>query len=96
MREALEKPRRDVNRIVLPPASFVHEKEKIEQRWPAAVEFIKERKLNEFFGPEDGEVGIIVQGGIYNGSSARCSSSASPTSMARPRFRSMCSTSPIR
>ena len=27
------------DRIVLPPASFVHEKEKIEKRWPAAVEF---------------------------------------------------------
>ena len=33
--------RRDTNRIVLPPASYMHEKEKIEQRWPAAVHFIK-------------------------------------------------------
>ena len=58
---------RDVNRIVLPPASFLHEKEKIEKRWPAAVEFIKERKLNEFFGPDEADVGIILQGGMYNG-----------------------------
>jgi indolepyruvate ferredoxin oxidoreductase, alpha subunit len=66
LREALEKPRRDTERVVLPPASYLHEREKIEQRWPAAVKFIKENKLNEFFGPETGDVGIIVQGGFYN------------------------------
>src|SRR6187431_2917633 len=32
MAQALENPRRDTNRIVLPPASYTHEKEKIEQR----------------------------------------------------------------
>src|SRR5918993_6087222 len=62
LREALENPKRDVSRIVLPPAAYVHEKEKLEKRWPAAVEFIKSRKLNEHFGPPDGEVGIILQG----------------------------------
>ena len=66
LREALEKPRRDTERVVLPPASYLHEREKVEQRWPAAVKFIKERKLNEFFGPEVAEVGIVVQGGFYN------------------------------
>jgi indolepyruvate ferredoxin oxidoreductase alpha subunit len=66
LREALEKPRRDTERVVLPPASYLHEREKVEQRWPAAVKFIKERKLNEFFGPEVAEVGIAVQGGFYN------------------------------
>ena len=39
--EALAAPRRDTGRIVLPPASFLHEKEKIEKRWPAAVDFIR-------------------------------------------------------
>jgi indolepyruvate ferredoxin oxidoreductase alpha subunit len=66
LREALEHPRRDVDRIVLPPASYMHEREKIDQRWPAAVNFIKERKINEFFGPPTGDVGIVVQGGFYN------------------------------
>ncbi|MAU20208.1 MAG: indolepyruvate ferredoxin oxidoreductase [Martelella sp.] len=66
LREALENPKRDVSRIVLPPASFAHEKEKLEKRWPAAVEFVKENKLNEYFGPEEGDVGIIMQGGLYN------------------------------
>jgi indolepyruvate ferredoxin oxidoreductase, alpha subunit len=66
LREALENPRRDTERVVLPPASYLHEREKVEQRWPAAVKFIKERGLNEFFGPQSAEVGIIVQGGLYN------------------------------
>ncbi|WP_440409383.1 thiamine pyrophosphate-dependent enzyme [Neorhizobium petrolearium] len=67
LKQALENPVRDVNRIVLPPANFIHEKDKLERRWPAAVNFIKERKLNEFFGPEEGEIGIIMLGGMYNG-----------------------------
>ncbi|AYG60226.1 indolepyruvate ferredoxin oxidoreductase subunit alpha [Rhizobium jaguaris] len=67
LKQALENPVRDVNRIVLPPASFLHEKEKLEKRWPAAIEFIKKRQLNEYFGPSEGEVGIILLGGMYNG-----------------------------
>ena len=66
LREALENPKRDVSRIVLPPASFQHEKEKLEKRWPAAIEFVKQNRLNEYFGPEEGQVGIIMQGGLYN------------------------------
>jgi indolepyruvate ferredoxin oxidoreductase alpha subunit len=66
LRQALEAPKRDPSRIVLPPASYLHEKEKIEQRWPLAVNFIKERQLNEVFGPPDGELGIVVQGGLFN------------------------------
>jgi indolepyruvate ferredoxin oxidoreductase alpha subunit len=66
LREALENPRRDVNRIVLPPASMLQDKQKLEQRWPAAVKFIRERKLNEHFGPAEADVGIILQGGMYN------------------------------
>ncbi|WP_108663242.1 indolepyruvate ferredoxin oxidoreductase subunit alpha [Acuticoccus kandeliae] len=67
MAEALENPQRDTARIVLPPASFMHEHEKVKARWPKAVEFIKTRKLNEHFGPADGKVGIICQGGMFNG-----------------------------
>ena len=66
LREALENPVRDVSRIVLPPASFLHEKEKLERRGPAAIEFVKSRKLNETFGPETGDVGVIMLGGLYN------------------------------
>ncbi|CDZ32290.1 Indolepyruvate ferredoxin oxidoreductase, alpha subunit [Neorhizobium galegae bv. officinalis] len=67
LREALENPVRDVNRIVLPPANFGQEKDKLERRWPAAVNFIKQKKLNEYFGPDEGEIGIITLGGLYNG-----------------------------
>ncbi|MBA8963003.1 indolepyruvate ferredoxin oxidoreductase alpha subunit [Rhodococcus percolatus] len=64
--DALENPLRDIDRIVLPPASFLHEKEKIHDRWPAAVKFIKDRGLNEVFGNDKADIGIIVQGGLYN------------------------------
>ena len=64
--EALSNPQRDTGRIVLPPGLFLHEQEKVNQRWPAAVEFIKQRQLNEIFGPETSEIGIITQGGMYN------------------------------
>ncbi len=66
LRDAMENPERDYSRVVLPPSNFVHEVEKIEDRWPAAIRYITERRLNEFFGPGDGDVGIIVQGGLYN------------------------------
>jgi indolepyruvate ferredoxin oxidoreductase alpha subunit len=65
--DALEAPRRETQRIVLPPASFLHEQEKVKKRWPAAIEFIKSRKLNEMSGPKRGKVGIVLQGGMYNG-----------------------------
>ncbi|MGH8784105.1 MAG: thiamine pyrophosphate-dependent enzyme [Cupriavidus necator] len=66
IQDALDHPTRDLSRIVLPPASFVHEHEKIKQRWPAAVKFIEERQLNEFFQGEMDDIGIAVQGGSYN------------------------------
>lgn len=64
--EAAANPTRDLDRIVLPPANFLHEREKTTRRWPAAVRFIAEHRLNEHFGTEHGEVGIIVQGGLFN------------------------------
>lgn len=66
IKEAMESPQRDVSRIVLPPASFLHEQEKVKDRWPAAVRFIEERQLNEFFSEDADDIGIIVQGGSYN------------------------------
>jgi indolepyruvate ferredoxin oxidoreductase alpha subunit len=64
--DALSAPRRDTGRIVLPPASFLHEQEKVKKRWPAAVDFIRSRRINEFFGPGNASVGIVCQGGMYN------------------------------
>ena len=67
VRDALSNPQKDWNRVVLPPMSFAHEQDKINTRWPNAVQHIIDKGLNEFFGPKEGELGIICQGGMYNG-----------------------------
>ncbi|MFC3180613.1 thiamine pyrophosphate-dependent enzyme [Cypionkella sinensis] len=66
VKQALSNPRSDFARVVLPPMSFAHEQDKVKNRWPAAEKFIRERGLNEVFGPKAG-FGIVVQGGMYNG-----------------------------
>jgi indolepyruvate ferredoxin oxidoreductase alpha subunit len=67
VKDALSAPRRDFARVVLPPMSYVHEQDKVKNRWPAAQKFIMERRLNEVFGPSRAKVGIVMQGGMYNG-----------------------------
>ena len=65
--QAAASPIRDTDRIVLPPANFLHEVEKIEKRWPAGIAYVRDNKLNEWFGPDEAHgLGIIVQGGLYN------------------------------
>jgi len=66
VKDALEAPKRDVERIVLPPASFLHEQEKVSKRLPAALDYIRNNRLNEVFGPQAGKIGIVCQGGMYN------------------------------
>ncbi|HEV3199504.1 MAG TPA: indolepyruvate ferredoxin oxidoreductase subunit alpha [Bryobacteraceae bacterium] len=66
LKDAMQNPVRDVSRIVLPPASYLHEREKIEKRWPAAQAFIRDHVLNEWFSPDAQDFGIILQGGMYN------------------------------
>lgn len=65
--EAIANPQSDFSRVVLPPMSYEHEQDKVKNRWPAAEKFIVERGLNEVFGPEKAKLGIVVQGGMYNG-----------------------------
>ena len=67
VKDALSNPRSDFNRVVLPPMSYAHEQDKVKNRWPAAEAFIRQRGLNEIFGPRDASLGIVVQGGMYNG-----------------------------
>jgi len=62
----MENPDFDYNRICLPPATYAQEKHKVDVRWPAALRFIKEEQLNEFFDGDMKEVGILCQGGLYN------------------------------
>lgn len=67
LKQAIEAPVRDTDRIVLPPANFLHEQEKIARRWPVAIDYIKRHQLNELFaGDAHSDLGIIVQGGLYN------------------------------
>ncbi|MEZ5913260.1 MAG: indolepyruvate ferredoxin oxidoreductase subunit alpha [Paracoccaceae bacterium] len=70
LKDALNNPKRDLDRIVLPPAAYQHEVEKVARRLPAAIEFVRSSGLNEVFGPsgadKTGKTGLIVQGGMYN------------------------------
>jgi indolepyruvate ferredoxin oxidoreductase alpha subunit len=67
VRDALANPQSDFNRVVLPPMSYVHEQDKINNRRPNAEKFIVENNLNEVFGPSTSNIGIVTQGGMYNG-----------------------------
>ena len=53
-------------RLAHPPVTFVHEKLKYEQRIPAARAYIEAHGLNEWMDGEQSELGIVVQGGLYN------------------------------
>jgi len=58
--------RHDYEKLSHPPVTYAHERKKYEVRMPAARRFIAEHGLNEHFEGRHREVGIIVQGGIYN------------------------------
>ncbi|HEY7990344.1 MAG TPA: indolepyruvate ferredoxin oxidoreductase subunit alpha [Stellaceae bacterium] len=59
-------PKFDFNRLSHPPVTFIQERNKVEERLPAARAFIKEHKLNEIFDGDIADLGIIVLGGLYN------------------------------
>ena len=59
-------PNRQPDRIILPPYVYEQEREKIHDRWPAAVRFIQEQQINEFFPGKHDDIGIITCGGTYN------------------------------
>ncbi|HEX7810712.1 MAG TPA: indolepyruvate ferredoxin oxidoreductase subunit alpha [Burkholderiales bacterium] len=66
-RHLMEEPAKfDYTRLAHPPLTFRHEKLKGEQRIPAARRYIAEHGLNELFAGRRDEVGLIVQGGLYN------------------------------
>ena len=49
-----------------PPVTFRHEKLKGEERLPAARRYIADNHLNELFDGKHDDLGLIVQGGLYN------------------------------
>ena len=61
-----ETPQREPEKIILPPYVYEQEREKIAQRLPAAIKFIREQKLNEHFPGRYESLGIITCGGSYN------------------------------
>jgi indolepyruvate ferredoxin oxidoreductase alpha subunit len=67
-REKLDGPPEEFiyDRLAHPPATFRQEKLKSDVRLPQARKFILENKLNEVL-PGRENVGIVVQGGLYNG-----------------------------
>ncbi len=64
--DALRSPVRSYDKIILPPSTYVQEQQKITDRWPAAVRFIAEHQLNEIWAGEAQQIGVIVQGGLFN------------------------------
>lgn len=54
------------DRLSHPPSTFKHEKHKYEVRMPAARRFIEDAGLNERFDGRHADVGLILQGGLYN------------------------------
>jgi indolepyruvate ferredoxin oxidoreductase, alpha subunit len=66
VKEAVENPQRSAGKIILPPATYAQEQDKINKRWPNAVRYIVEQQLNEMHAGDLNEIGIVVQGGLYN------------------------------
>jgi len=53
-------------RLAHPPVTFRHEKLKGDERIPAARRYIVEHGLNELREGRFGDLGLIVQGGLFN------------------------------
>ena len=56
----------DYMSLAHPPVTFRHEKLKYEERLPAARQYIADNQLNELFDGKHADLGLIVQGGLYN------------------------------
>jgi indolepyruvate ferredoxin oxidoreductase alpha subunit len=53
-------------KLAHPPVTFMQEKLKIEQRLPTARQYIVDHQLNEHRPGPRAELGIVVQGGLFN------------------------------
>jgi indolepyruvate ferredoxin oxidoreductase alpha subunit len=58
-------------KLAHPPVTFAQENDKFERRLPAACDFIIENQLNEIRGPATHDLGVIVQGGLFNALNSR-------------------------
>lgn len=89
LKDAIEHPKRDVNRIVLPPSSYLHEQEKIKDRWPAAVKFIQEHQINEFFQAQPKILALSCKAACTTVYSVHWKYWAWPMPSVNPKFRFM-------
>ncbi len=62
----LGEPSFSLERINLPPFTYQMEAQKFEKRLPAARRYIVERRLNEHHRGEESDLGIVMQGGVWN------------------------------
>ncbi len=66
MRAPLAAPSFSLERINLPPFTYQMEAQKFEARLPAARRYIAEHGLNEHHRGEESDLGIVMQGGLWN------------------------------
>jgi indolepyruvate ferredoxin oxidoreductase alpha subunit len=66
MLSPLGTPSFSLERINLPPFTYAMEAQKFEQRLPAARRYIVEHRLNEHHRGEMSDIGIVMQGGLWN------------------------------
>jgi indolepyruvate ferredoxin oxidoreductase alpha subunit len=76
----------DYANVTMPPSTYAQERQKIETRWPRAVEYIRRHRLNETFAGDLSDVGLIVQGGLYNGAVCAMESLGLVSSDGSPRI----------
>src|SRR5262249_5959499 len=59
-------PRFEYGRLAHPPVIFSQERLKVEDRLPAARDYIRTQDLNETIDDDVNDIGIIVMGGLTN------------------------------
>src|SRR5262249_23742075 len=66
MLSPLAAPRFSLERINLPPFTYQMEAQKFGERLPAARRYVREHRLNEHHPGDENEIGIVMQGGLWN------------------------------
>jgi indolepyruvate ferredoxin oxidoreductase, alpha subunit len=66
MLSPLGTPSFSLERINLPPFTYAMETKKFEERLPAARRYVVEHALNEHIPGPESDVGIVMQGGVWN------------------------------
>jgi indolepyruvate ferredoxin oxidoreductase alpha subunit len=87
-----------LERINLPPFTYAMEAQKFERRLPAARRYVVERGLNEHHPGEESQLGVVMQGGLWNTTLRGLHALGRPISGAGRRFpcwSSTCCTRPF-